>query len=110
MILEKAFSIFEDEALHLPQEQDRIKHRVDGQKWAQYRAVIVHWTQSLMKACLEDLPDDVEEIQKAVLYGDAMDDQILGVLRRFPQASMWGCSQTLGLNSTSALRTRLSAR
>ena len=83
MILEKGLSIFEDEALHLPKEQDRIKHRADGQKWAQYRAVIVHWTQSIKKACQEDLPDDVEEIEKSVLYGDAMDDQILGVLRRF---------------------------
>ena len=84
MILEKALSSFEDEALHLPQEQDRIKHRADGQKWAQYRAVIVHWNQSIRKACQEDLPDDFEEIEKAVLYGDALDDQILGVLRRFP--------------------------
>ena len=65
-------------------EQDRIKHRADGQKWAQFRAVIVHWDQSIKKACLEDLPDDFEEMEKAVLYGDALDDQILGVLKRFP--------------------------
>ena len=56
MILEKALSIFEDEALHLPQEQDRIKHRADGQKWAQYRAVIVHWTQSIKRHARKTSP------------------------------------------------------
>ena len=43
MSLEKALNLIEDEALHLPYEQGRIKHRADGQKWAQYRAVIAHW-------------------------------------------------------------------
>lgn len=58
MRLEKALSMFEDEALHLPHEQDRVKHRADGQMWAKYWAVIVHWDQSRKKACQEDLPDD----------------------------------------------------
>ena len=36
--------------------------------------------------CKEDLQqEEFEELKKAVLYGDAMDAQILGIIKRFPK-------------------------
>ena len=51
-----------------------------------YREVIQHWFLSIEEAAKADLtPKDYDELRNAVLYGDAMDRQILDAVKRFPQ-------------------------
>ena len=51
-----------------------------------YREVIQHWFLSIEEAAKADLtPKDYNELRNAVLYGDAMDKQILDATKRFPQ-------------------------
>ena len=65
--LTKALHLFEDEALSLQHEQDRVRLRPDAQTWAKYRAIIVHWDQSIRKACKHDLEHLFDDIEKSVL-------------------------------------------
>jgi len=86
MILEKAFSIFEDEALTSENLSARARLRPKTADWIVYRTVIQHWTQTIRHCCRADLSvADFEEMEKAVLYGDAMDAQIVAVLKRWPK-------------------------
>ena len=52
----------------------------------QCTSVIQHWDLTKGRCCKEDLKQaEFEELEKAVLYGDAMDAQILGIIKRFPK-------------------------
>ena len=86
MILEKAISIFEDEALHLTDMVERSAKRPKAEAWKDYRQVIQHWTQGIRECAHEDLQqEDFEELEKAILHGDAMDAQIITCLKRYPK-------------------------
>ena len=56
------------------------------EQWKSYRTIIQHWSQTMRAACEIDLPaEDFIELEKAVLFGDALDSQILGMVKRFPK-------------------------
>ena len=49
--------------------------------------MIQHWCQTARPCCKVDLPNqDFEEIEKAVLFGDALDKQILTISQRCPHS------------------------
>ena len=85
-IVDKICSCFEDSALHLTDRHQWLALRPKPEQWLQARLVIQHWMQTMRACCEKDLPkQDFEELEKAILFGDAMDSQILGVIKRFPK-------------------------
>ena len=86
MILEKALNIYEDKALHLDVLSMRVKLRPKEEDWKVYRMVVQQWDTSINKCCMRDLDAaDYAEIEKAILYGDAMDAQIMRICTRWPK-------------------------
>ena len=86
MILQKAFHNYEDEALHLADRQVWRRLIPTIEQWRTYRNVIQHWDLTIRECCQADLPaQDFDELQHAILYGDAMDSQIMSVIKRFPK-------------------------
>ena len=86
MILDKGISIYEDEALHLTNMVERADKRPKAEAWSTYRQAIQHWTQSIRECAHKDLKqEDFEELEKAILHGDAMDAQIIACLKRYPK-------------------------
>ena len=85
-VLTKAFHVFEDEAAFVGSSEARARLRPTNETWMGYREVIQHWFLSIEEAAKADLtPKDYNELRNAVLYGDAMDKQILDATKRFPQ-------------------------
>ncbi len=85
-ILQKAFNCFEEEALHLPDRHAWKSLVPSTDDWRTYRSVIQHWNQTIRQCCEVDLSkEDFQELEKAILFGDAMDSQIKGILKRFPK-------------------------
>ena len=86
MILEKALNIYEDEALHLDVLSMRVKLRPKEEDWKVYRMVVQQWDTSINQCCMRDLDAaDYLEMEKAILYGDAMDAQIMRICTRWPK-------------------------
>ena len=87
LIFAKAIAIFEDNVLHLADLNDWRKHKPTEAEWKTYRIVIQHWSQTIKLCCQKDLtPADYEDIEKAVLFGDALDKQILTIAQRCPHS------------------------
>ncbi len=86
-ILEKITSCFEDSALHLSDRNQWLALKPKAEQWIGARQVIQHWDLTMRACCQADLPkDEFHELEKAILYGDAMDTQILGIIKRFPKS------------------------
>ena len=86
MLMDKAISVFEDEALHLTNMVERADKRPKSEAWSTYRQVIQHWTQSIRECAHKDLKQEYfEELEKAILHGDAMGAQIIACLKRYPK-------------------------
>ena len=89
--MKKALHCFEDEALHLDDRRAWRNIIPKIEQWRTYRNVIQHWLQTIRACCLADLPrQDFEELEAAILYGDAMDSQIMSVISRFPKNFLIG--------------------
>ena len=77
-VVDKITSCFEDSALHLTDRNQWLALKPKAQQWTGARQVIQHWDLTMRACCQADLPQaEFEELEKAVLYGDAMDNQIL---------------------------------
>ena len=86
-VVDKITSCFEDSALHLTDRNQWLALKPKAQQWTGARQVIQHWDLTMRACCQADLPQaEFEELEKAVLYGDAMDNQILGIIKRFPKS------------------------
>ena len=86
MIMQKALHCFEDEALHLSDRHTWKSLIPNTEQWRNYRNIIQHWDQTISSCCKADLPpDDCEEVERAILFGDAMDSQIITIIKRFPK-------------------------
>ena len=84
-LIEKVCTCFEDEALHLTDSHQWLALQHKEQQWINARQIIQHWDLTVKMCCREDLKhEEFEELEKATLYGDAMDAQILGIIERFP--------------------------
>ena len=85
MLVTKLLYFFEDEALHVVDPSKRLKFRPTVETVDTCRLVIQHWQQSIKQCALADLSEeDFKELEAAVLYGDAMDSQVIKALQRFP--------------------------
>ena len=85
-LIEKVLTCYEDEVLHLPDRNQWLPLRPKDETWLGARQIIQHWGQTMKQVCQADLPkEEFEELQKAILFGDAMDTQILGIIRRYPK-------------------------
>ena len=86
LMFQKAVSVFEEVALVEKNATKRRAARPTQEGWAACRQIIVHWDQSISDAARASLkPADYEELEKAVLYGDAMDQQMTRALSAFPK-------------------------
>ena len=86
-LVEKICSCFEDSALHLADRNRWVALKPNEEQWLAARQVVQHWDQTIKSCCQADLSgEDFEELEKAILYGDAMDSQIMGVIKRFPKS------------------------
>jgi hypothetical protein len=84
-LVNKVLHLFEDEALHIADPSRRVRFRPSVETLDGCRLVIQHWYQSIKECAQQDLsPEDFKELEDAVLYGDAMDGQIIKALERFP--------------------------
>ena len=85
-IFDKVLTCYEDEVLHLSDRNAWLTVRPKDQTWLDARLIIQHWDLTLKHVCEADLPKaEFDELEKAVLFGDAMDSQILSVIKRFPK-------------------------
>jgi hypothetical protein len=85
-LIEKVCTCFEYEALHLIDRHQWLALNPKEQQWISARQIIQHWSLTMRMCCKEDLQqEEFEELEKAILYGDAMDAQILGIIKRFPK-------------------------
>ena len=85
--LDKIIAIFEDSALHHADRNQWQLAKPKSEQWLAARQVIQHWDQTLRACCEADLPKpEFEELEKAILYGDAMDAQVLQIIRRVPKS------------------------
>ena len=86
MVFEKAFHCYEDEALHLTDRHQWKSLIPKPETWSAYRSIIQHWDSTIRSCCERDLPkEEFEELEKAIRYGDAMDSQIMGMIKRYPK-------------------------
>ena len=86
-IIEKVCTCFEDEALHLTDRHQWLALKPKEQQWIGARQIIQHWDLTMRMCCKQDLKqEEFEELEKSILYGDAMDAQILGIIKRFPKS------------------------
>ena len=78
----KVTTCFEDSALHLTDRRLWLQLKPKPEQWASTRQVIQHWDTTIGACCKADLPEhEFTELEKAVLFGDAMNTQILNILR-----------------------------
>ena len=73
MIMQKALHCFEDEALHLSDRHTWKSLIPNTEQWRTYRNIIQNWDHTISSCC------------KAILFGDAMDSQIITIIKRFPK-------------------------
>ena len=100
-IVEKLCSCFEDSALHLTDRNQWLALKPKAEQWLAARQVIQHWDITMRSCCAKDLPpQEFEELERAILYGDAMDSQILGVITRFPKSFHIGMIPDMHTNFT----------
>ena len=86
LIVLKLLSCFEDSALHLTDRNQWLALKPKPEQWAAARQVIQHWDMSIRACCKADLPEpEFTELEKAILFGDAMDAQILNIIKRYPK-------------------------
>ena len=84
-LIEKVCTCFEYEALHLTDRHQWLALKPKEQ-WISAHQIIQHWDLTMRMCCKEDLKQEkFEELEKAILYGDAMDAQIFGTIKRFPK-------------------------
>ena len=85
-LIEKVCACFEDEALHLTDRHQWLALKPQEQQWISARQIIQHLDLTMRICCKQDLKqEEFEELEKAILYGDAIDAQILGIIKRFPK-------------------------
>ena len=102
-VVDKICSCFEDSALHLTDRKQWIALKPKAEQWMGARQVIQHWDLTMRACCEADLPkSEFEELEKAILYGDAMDSQILGVIKRFPKSFQIGMIPDMRTNFAQA--------
>ena len=78
-LIEKACACFEYEALHLTDRHQWLALNPKEQQWISARQFIHHWELTMRMCCKEYLKQsEFEELEKAILYGDAMVAHILG--------------------------------
>ena len=83
-LIEKVGTCLEDEALHLIDRHQWLALNPKEQRWISARQIIQYWDLTMRMCCKEDLPQEAfEELEKAVLYGDAMGARILGIMQHF---------------------------
>ena len=86
LIIIKVTSCFEDSALHLTDRNQWLALKPKTDTWQGAREVIQHWDNTIEHCCKADLPEnEFLELQKAILFGDAMDAQILNIIKRYPK-------------------------
>ena len=84
-LIEKVCTCFGYEALHLIDRHQWLALKPKEQQRISARQVIRHWDITMRIGCKQDLKqEEFEELEKAILYGDAMDAHILGIINRFP--------------------------
>ena len=77
-VLDKICSNFEDSALRQADRNQWAAAKPKMEQWLAARQVIQHWDLTMRACCEADLPkEEFDELEKAILYGDAMDAQIL---------------------------------
>ena len=87
LVLGKICLNFEDSALHQADRNQRAAAKPKMEQWLAARQVIQHWDFTMRACCEADLTkEEFDELEKAILYGDAMDAQILKVISRFPKS------------------------
>lgn len=85
-VIEKVLTCYEDEVLHLTDRNEWLKRMPKDESWLAARQIIQHWDQTMAYVCMQDLPkEEFDELKKAVLFGDAMDAQILSIIKRYPK-------------------------
>ena len=85
-IIVKLTSCFEDSALHLTDRNQWLALKPKPEQWAAARQVIQHWDNTIKACCKADLPEhEFIELEKAILFGDVMDTQILNIIKRYPK-------------------------
>ena len=85
-LVDKITACFEDSALHLTDRNQWLALKPKNEQWSAGRQVIQHWDQTMRSCCQTDLPEEeFKELEKAILYGDAMDNQIMTIIKRFPK-------------------------
>ena len=85
-IVEEVCTCFEHEALHLTDRHQWLALRPKEPQWIGARQISQHWGLTMRMCCKQDLKqDEFEELEKSILYGDAMDAQILGIVKRLPK-------------------------
>jgi hypothetical protein len=85
-IIEKVCTRFEDEALHLTDRHQWLALKPKEQQWIGARQIIQQWDLTMRICCKQDLKhEEFEKLEKAILYGDAMDAHILEIIERFPK-------------------------
>ena len=82
MVIEKAIHIFEDSLT----EQGAYAIKMGADEWRRHRFVIQAWDGCVGRVLQSDLAsEDYAEFEKAILFGDALDEQIVSCLRRRPR-------------------------
>ena len=72
--------------MHLTDRRLWLQLKPKPEQWASTRQVIQHWDTTIGACCKADLPEhEFNELEKAVLFGDAMDTQTLNIIKRYPQ-------------------------
>ena len=72
--------------MHLTDRNQWLALKPKPEQWAAARQVIQHWDNTIGACCKADLPEhEFIELEKAFLFGDVMDTQILNIIRRYPK-------------------------
>ena len=84
--MEKITTNFEDSALHLKDKEAWKALKPKPEQWLAARQIVQHCDLTMRKCCHADLLlAEFNELEKAILYGDAMDTQIVSVIGRVPK-------------------------
>ena len=104
LLIAKAIAVFEDAVLHQSDRNEWKKVVPSANDMKNYRNIVQHWCHTIRPCCMVDLPkQDFEEIAQAVLFGDAIDTQILSIAKRFPQSFHVGMIPDLRVSGAMAV-------
>lgn len=78
LIVRKIISVFEGSSAEVPQ-------KINQEQLFNFRMISQHWSKSIRQCAEKDLQEkEFEMVQMAVEHGDALDSQIMSVLKGFP--------------------------